>query len=128
MGVPSPLPPTGPLEWGWGARAQAARPGARAYVPASAPSQPPVWGSAGPFEVCAHPVPASPHLLSGLSPQEKGSALPKAGDLPVSTHPVSIFPGKINSSNMSALKWRCEELFPAPGTQGLQPSCPLVGH
>lgn len=124
----APLPPTGPLEWGWGTGTQAARSGARAYVPASAPRQPPIWGSVGPFGGLCPSCPMSPHLLSGLSPQEKGSALPPAVGLPASVHPVLIFPGKINSSNMSALKWRYNELFPALGTQGLQPSCPLVGH
>lgn len=92
------------------------------------PASLPFGAALGLPEVCAHPVPPGPHLLSGLSPQEKGSALPKAVGPPVSTHPVSIVPGKINSSNMSALKWRYDELFPALGTQGLQPSCPLVGH
>lgn len=93
-------------------------------VPASLPLQ----AVSGLLEVCAHPTPTSPQPLSGLRPREKGSAFQKAVDLAVPTSLILISPGKINSSNMSALKWRYSELLPALGTQGLQPLWPLVRH
>lgn len=84
--------------------------------------------ASGLSEVCAHPTPTGPQPLSGLSPREESSALQTAADPLVPTHLILISLGKINSSNMSALKWRYSELLLALGTQGLQPPCPLVGH
>lgn len=65
--------------------------------------------------------PPAPTCCQDSVPRRKALPFQRQGDLPVSTHPISIFPGKINSSNMSALNWRCEELFLALGTQGCSP-------
>lgn len=105
---PSPLT-LGAPEWARGQGTQAARPSGACSQPA------PLVHSVGPSQLCAHP-PAP--LLSGLGPQETGSAFPKVVALPVPTHPVLIFPGKINRSNMSALKWRYSKLLPPSGTLG----------
>lgn len=103
-------PPTlGAPEWAGGQDTQAA-------MPPSACSQPvPLMRGVGPSQLCAH---LPPPLLSGLDHPETGSAFPKVVALPVPTHPVLIFPGKINRSNMSALKWRYSKLLPSSGTLG----------
>lgn len=75
------------------------------------------------------PILAPPAPTPIVRPQSReGSAPQNAVDLPVPMHPILIFLEKINSSNMSALKWRYSELLLALGTRGLQPPCPLVGH
>lgn len=126
-GVPSPGHPLGPLEWGWGPRHSGCQ-GWAEHMSQHLFPRPPVAGGVGPCgALCPLPPPALTPVVRSQS-QEKGSALLKAVDLPVPTHPILIFPGKINSSNMSALKWRYSKLLPPLGTQGLQPPRPLVGH
>lgn len=121
-GCPKPPVPMGAPGWGWGLRHSGCQAWGLSICPGICSQPGPHCGQYGAFRALCSPCPHQPPpLLSGLSPWEKGSAFPKVVALPVPMHPILIFPGKINSSNMSALKWRYNKLLPPSGTQGLQP-------
>lgn len=121
MGVPSPLPPTGTPGVGLGLMHAGCQARAPAHVPAPAPSQLrcgqcPALQSSMPSRPLPAPAPV-------VRPPSLGKRLGSSEgvDLPVPTHPILIFLGKINTPNMSALR----QTGPAIGHIRAGPSPPI---